>query len=290
VLRATRWLTLYARVRKRCGRFGGSVYALHDEPLSLVDGLYLDTGYMTFLRTAQNHAHAQVRLVANGVLEGLDADAGNRIDVQASQRPAPCGSEAVDTISNDGPDCSSTSNRGTEIQRCAPADVYAQESRALASAQPGSSPTPSNSLITGEGGNPLVYPKRLDQNQWALTNRYLDNVLPEQRQPILDELDGRLRSVEKGMRPLYDEMSYLNSLCKAMRNGKFKLKLGASVQAERAAREKVRERRQQSYAGAHKPDPRELRAQIEAGMGAFTKIRQSLGQSRSTIPHRPDKD
>ncbi len=49
VLRATRWLTLCARIRERSGRYGGNVYALRDEPLSLVDVLHLDSGYMAFL-------------------------------------------------------------------------------------------------------------------------------------------------------------------------------------------------------------------------------------------------
>ena len=246
--------------------------------------MYLDTGYMTFLRTAKRHAHAQVRLVANSVLESLDADAGKDIDDRIGQRQVSCDSEGDSGISNHETGSPSTSNPGTEIEQHAP------ESQALVSAQPSSSRTPSNDLITGETGSPLVYPKRLDKNQWALTNRYLAAVAPEQRQPILDELDGRLRSVDKGMRPLYDEMSYLNSLCKAMREGKFKLKLGASVQTERVAREKVRERRRQSSSGALNPDPRELRAQIEAGTGAFTKIRQYLGQPRRTLSHPPDQD
>ena len=37
ILRATRWLTLCARMRGRSGRFRGNVFALHDEPLPLVD-------------------------------------------------------------------------------------------------------------------------------------------------------------------------------------------------------------------------------------------------------------
>ena len=52
VLRAARWLTLCARVRERSGRFRGNVFALHDEPLPLVDVLHLDTGYMQFLHDA----------------------------------------------------------------------------------------------------------------------------------------------------------------------------------------------------------------------------------------------
>ena len=52
VLRTTRWLTLCARVRERSSRFQGNVFALHDEPLPLVDALHLDTGYMQFLHDA----------------------------------------------------------------------------------------------------------------------------------------------------------------------------------------------------------------------------------------------
>lgn len=37
ILRATRWLTLCARLREASGRFRGNVYALHDEPLPLAD-------------------------------------------------------------------------------------------------------------------------------------------------------------------------------------------------------------------------------------------------------------
>ena len=285
VLRATRWLTLWARVRECSGRFGGSVYALHDESLPLVDVLHLDTGYMTFLDTAQQHAHARVRLVAKGVLETLDVNIRNGIDVLAGHRPVPHVKETVTTKLNEGQNC----NVRVLKQRSAQTDTHADVGENPGVPQPTNPPKQSNGLIMGEGEVPLVYPKRLDRNQWALTNRYLASVLPEQRQPILDELEGRLRSVEKGMRPLYDEMSFLNSLCTAMRKGEFKLKLGASVQTERTARERVRARRQSS-SDALNPDPRALRAQLEAGTGAFTRIRKSLGQSRRTGSQQTDKD
>lgn len=286
VLRATRWLSLCARVRESSGRFGGNVYALHDEPLSLVDVLHLDTGYMAFLHRAQRHGHARVQRVAKGVLASLDADIRNGVDVCAGYRPAPHAKAVVKTLSSDG----QRGNPGALKQRSATSGTHANVSQGLESLEPKRSPTHSNDSIMEEGEVPLVYPKRLDKNQWALTNRYLASVLPEQRQPILDELDGRLRSVEKGMRPLYDEMSFLNSLCTAMRKGEFKLKLGVSVQAERAAREKVRARRRQGRAGALNRDPRELRAQIEAGTGALIKIRQFLGPFRNPRSQTPDKD
>ena len=48
ILRATRWLSLWARSRNNSGRFGGNVYALHNELLPLVDAVHLDPGYPVF--------------------------------------------------------------------------------------------------------------------------------------------------------------------------------------------------------------------------------------------------
>ena len=50
------------------------VYALHDEPLPLVDALHLDADYMTFLDHSLSHGHARVRTVAQGVLDSMDED------------------------------------------------------------------------------------------------------------------------------------------------------------------------------------------------------------------------
>ena len=84
ILRATRWLTLCARLRQSSGRFCGNVYALHDEPLPLADALHLDSNYMAFLSQALAHGHARVRAVAQGVLDAIDAaiQAGQAIGAQ----------------------------------------------------------------------------------------------------------------------------------------------------------------------------------------------------------------
>jgi len=288
VLRATRWLTLCARVRERSGRFRGNVFALHDEPLPLVDVLHLDTGYMQFLRNAQNNVHARVRLVTSGVLATLDADIRDGVDVCAGDHPASRRMEAVETIANDGAGrFFAFSAQAVNALRGTQSGKHPGVGRVLESSVVTSNPAGSDDPVTGADGAPLIYPKRLGDNQRELSNRYLASVLPEQRQPILDELEGRFRSEEKGMRPLYDEMSFLNSLCKAMRNGEFKLNLGARVQAERTAREKARERRRPGPRCP--PDPRKLRDRIEAGTEAFSKIRRSLGLPDHTAPELPDE-
>lgn len=68
ILRATRWLSLCERVRDTQGRFLGNIYALHDEPVTLGDAMYLDSDYIEFLRDSQNHKHLRVGRIAQSVL------------------------------------------------------------------------------------------------------------------------------------------------------------------------------------------------------------------------------
>ena len=94
ILRATRWLTLCARVRRAKWQVPGNVYALHDEPLPLVDALHLDTNYMAFLAQATGHGHARVRAVAQGVLDSIDEDIQAGQDVVPQEHPLSVGWKA----------------------------------------------------------------------------------------------------------------------------------------------------------------------------------------------------
>jgi len=92
ILRATRWLSLCERVRDTQGRFLGNIYALHDEPVTLGDAMYLDSDYIEFLRS-QDHKHLRVSRVAHSVLAtiqdmidaGKDAT-GERVQTHAYER------------------------------------------------------------------------------------------------------------------------------------------------------------------------------------------------------------
>ena len=68
ILRLTRWVSLCARVRDAKGRFQGNIYALHDEPISVEEALFLDPDYLSLLQTMTRHHHSRVRQVANSVL------------------------------------------------------------------------------------------------------------------------------------------------------------------------------------------------------------------------------
>lgn len=98
ILRATRWLSLCARVRDSGGRFRGNVYALHDEPLPLADTMHLDPDYMTFIVEGRQHHHARVRKVTTAILASIDEEIGDGIDVLAPVNVSERRLEAVQAV------------------------------------------------------------------------------------------------------------------------------------------------------------------------------------------------
>jgi hypothetical protein len=211
ILRATRWLTLCARVRKASGRFRGNVYVLHDEPLPLADALHLDADYMAFLGNALGHGHARVRAVAQGVLDSIDEDIQAGQAVYAQPHPIERRLQSVvatkdgeprrvfyltrnvlkrrrsDSIRHKKEGLHHDQNLNTAGDRvrnsnsgsCSSYIYKTTTTRGL-----------SNFAHTGENDQPLVYPPRLCDNHREIAARYLSELSPEQRQPILDELAG----------------------------------------------------------------------------------------------------
>ena len=267
ILRATRWLTLCARVRKTSGRFRGNVYALHDEPLPLADALHLDADYLSFLNNALGHGHARVRTVAQGVLDSIDEDihAGQNVCAPAhaieqrirSTVATPGGPRRFFSFTRNvvrrlrsesiqqqraGVHHDQNSNlaedrvRNTNVRKSNSGSRSSYTNKTTTTTHTGK---PSNFALTGEDNQPLVYPARLCDNHREMAARYLSALAPEQRQPVLDELEGRFQAEDKGMKPVYDELSFLYSLCKQMRRGKFQSNLGIKVRDRRHERTKV---------------------------------------------------
>lgn len=275
ILRLTRWLTLCARVRQKSGRFTGNVYSLHDEPLPLADALFLDEGYMAFVTQAQDHHHARVQRVAQAVLASLDkdiqaGDLGRQESIierrlQAAQhlsgssrnqnsrnqnkggryftfhaatldqlkKPAdsrlaePSSQHQKSKVEAEGHYSSGCSSDYKKTTTTTPTtNTYVDKKAFSESSSPGSLPT----------DQALIYPPRLSDNQKLLADRYLAMINPEDRQLVLDELQGRLSSEQKGMKPVYDELRFLHSLCKAAQKGEFVPNLGIKVVEARQER------------------------------------------------------
>lgn len=310
ILRATRWLTLCARLREASGRFRGNVYALHDEPLPLVDALHLDPDYMKFLQQSLGHHHARVRLVAKGVLDTIDEDIQEGIDICAQGHPLERRLQAAEAIQQDSPRryfafSAKVMTRLRNVVSEDAVDHRDQNSKADETGLQISNPQNSKSgscssyickttttehvediKISGhaEGKSSLIYPKRLSDNQRELADRYLKSVPAAVRQPILDELEGRFRSEQKGMKPVYDEMRFLHFLCRASNKGEFVPNLGIKVRDERIEREKVRLRslkqKEQSLVEAKRRE-----SSNASGQQQLSELRKSLN-----LPVRPRTD
>jgi len=268
ILRATRWLSLCARVRKRSGRFNGNVYALHDEPLPLADALHLDADYMSFLDSALGHGHARVRTVAQGVFDSMDEDiqAGQDICAQLDPIEHRIRSTVVtesgyprrffsftrnvvkrlrsDSVRHERAEINHDQNSNSVKARVRKSNAQKSNSGSSSYINKNTTTTKtgetSNSVLTGKNDKPLIYPARLGDNHREIAARYLRTLAPDQRQPVLDELEGRFQAEGKGMNPVYDAMSFLNSLCKKMKQGKFIQNLGVDVRNRRQVRNKVR--------------------------------------------------
>ena len=75
MLRLTRWLSLVSRGRDQLsGRLRGSLYVLHDEPLTPAEAIELDHDYLELVGHALGHATKAVRIVAQHIMEEIRQD------------------------------------------------------------------------------------------------------------------------------------------------------------------------------------------------------------------------
>jgi hypothetical protein len=305
ILRATRWLTLCARLRQSSGRFCGNVYALHEEPLPLADALYLDTHYRAFLSQALAHGHARVRAVAERVLDTINAahQAGQAVGapVQPIERrrqsradahgtgPRRCFAFTEQVVKrlrsgpskrqNGGDHPDQNSNAAGDRVR----NLNVQKSNSVCSSSVINKTTTTTDAsskfdLTGEGGQPLVYPARLANDHRDIAARALSALAPEQRQPILDELEGRFRAETQGMKPVYDALSFLRALCQLTRRGKFQPNLGIKVrEGRRGGKRPEPERPTKRLSAPAKETDAQRQERIATGRARVSEMRTVLG-------------
>jgi len=298
LLRATRWLSMCARVRDGGGRFRGNVYALHDQPLPLADAMHLDPDYLSFVKAARQHHHARVRKVADAVLVAIDNNNEAGVDVLA---PVPASAQRCEGVREAGPrHCFSftasvlprlanqvparpmnhrdpdSKNDTDRLQNLSPQKSKSVGSSSYIYITTTTKTNKIQKLNTDPEHESLIYPRRLIADQRELATRYLERVPVEQRQSVLDELEGRLRAEKHGAKPVYDELRYLHHLCTQVKAGGFHPNLGLKVQGERARRAQAGEKRRQT-ARAGEEDCHPQRARTASGESPFAEARKVLG-------------
>ncbi|QYN03667.1 hypothetical protein K1T36_11115 [Pseudomonas protegens] len=84
MLRLTRWLSLVSRGRDQLsGHLQGSLYVLHDEPLTPAEAMELDQNYLELVGHCLSHNTKAVRIVAQHILEEVRQDT----DINLGQLP-----------------------------------------------------------------------------------------------------------------------------------------------------------------------------------------------------------
>ncbi|MDY0249988.1 MAG: STY4528 family pathogenicity island replication protein [Pseudomonas sp.] len=85
VLRLTRWLSLLTQSRDSAtGRIQGSMYILHDEPISIAEAAQIDLTYKDLIAKSITHANKSVRIVAQHAVSDLEQageESPSRLDV-----------------------------------------------------------------------------------------------------------------------------------------------------------------------------------------------------------------
>lgn len=297
ILRLTRWLTLCAKASDVGRGVHGNAYVLHDESLPLMDTIYLDSSYQSFLRESTEHYHARVKTVARGLLE--DVDEGIEVNGNASAEEQPIvsstqGSERVEKkvlrryFSYSGKVMNGLRSHSPDknclvhtVQNLKEVENRVQNLKATRSNAKNVHP---QNIKTVRKMRSLIYPRRLSEKQREVADHHLSRVPVEKRQNLLDEMEGRIRAEKLGMPPLYDDLSFLNTLCKALKNGTFKFNLGIKVEEsrqvkKRAELEKLVDITDQSDSEKLK----ELRREIVAGRGPLANIRKILGMHKSSV-------
>ncbi len=301
ILRLARWLTLYTKHTTNsdaCRGVQGNLYILHDEPMPLIDTIYLDPSYQSFLRESTEHHHARVKTVARGILDEVNGNlsteeqsienanqeaehiekkvlpryfsySGKFMNKLRSQPDKDCRDhaaqnlkEAENRVQNLG--ATTRNTKSSDPQKLNPQKLNPQK------LNPGN-------LKAVRKTRSLIYPRRLSEEQRKVADRLLKQFSVNGRQRLLDEMEGRIRAEQQGMAPLYDELSFLNTLCKAMKKGMFKYNLGIKVHDEREARKRAEmKKRLEADEQSNSQKLAELREEIKAGRGPLAEIRKIL--------------
>ncbi|WP_018158390.1 STY4528 family pathogenicity island replication protein [Thioalkalivibrio sp. ALE14] len=321
MLRITRWISLCDRVRDGQGRYRGSVYAIHDEAVSVTEAMYLDPEYITYLESLTDHGHRRVREAARQVLstihQRLDADrdltdpvdTGGRFERRlATHNPDPAVRAAASPGGLAGSGQVKEANSGeSQVKNLNSVDQpdenpsktatsYRVKNLNSARARGGSSslykPTttkPTSEVLEPPGARDseetaaeLHYPESFGADHRKLADRCLQGLPADQAQQVLDEVAGAIRDRAQ-TDPIRNPLRYLSAVAKRARSGEFlpSYAVDAAERRRRKAEQAERERRI-DQASVQQAEAQVVTVEPDAN----NELVQRLEKARSRSTHR----
>lgn len=274
MLRVTRWLSLCARIKIRDdkGQFSGykHIHALHDEPVTLADALYLDPGYIDFLRGLQSHSYSRLSQAACRVLAEIqeDIEAGKdtlaattlpRVEARlvAQQEigmieASGTGSVVADPFFSGRITAAQILSTGSEIT--AAQNLSCGESSSCSSYIYKKTTTTTDGYIKpprarADLAADLAFPTALSPQEQQLALLPLERIAPDARQDVLDQLAWRIFDGKASGNLVRNHLAYLAQLCNEVVAGTFVFSGGQRI---REARE--RQRREEGMEEKRKQD------------------------------------
>jgi hypothetical protein len=275
MLRVTRWLSLCARIKIRDdkGQFSGykHIHALHDEPVTLADALYLDPGYIDFLRGLQSHSYSRLSQAACRVLAAIqeDIEAGKdtlaattlpRVEARlvAQQEigmieASDTGSVVADPFFSSRFTAAQILSTGSEITAAqilsTGSEITAAQILSCGESSSCSSYIYKKTTTTTTDGYikppraradlpaDLVFPPALSPQEQQLALIPLERITPDVRQDVLDQLAWRITDGKASGNLVRNHLAYLAQLCNEVVAGTFVFSGGQRI---REARERQR--------------------------------------------------
>ena len=281
ILRLSRWISLCSTLRTQNGKFRGNIYAIHDNPVSLEDAIYLDSHYIEFVKKQTSHKNHSISVLAKSVWQNISDTVQQQTAFQSSSINQGVYHGLNQLVNQQGPKTNQVIHvynlnlgENSQVQKLNMAtkhqvqflNVVGQKTESienqqhsihvqklnvapLCSSRCSSSslnnktpPTDISKYEKKEIQENLIYPKVFNANENKLANMYLKKIEIDVQQNFLDETAAQIKQRSKTNNPIRNPIGFLAWLCNEHEKGNTYLTSAYLKYQEQRARKEARER------------------------------------------------
>lgn len=255
VLRLTRWISLCSKLRSESGEFKGHIYAIHDAPISITDAIYLDKGYITFVKQQRQHHHQQIKRIADNIWQALNHSIASQEAFLDEQGATPTirnffrqvnGQDQVNLFNSNHqvnlfnlakysqvnkinlgqvlPESIENQSLNGEVKQINPNGLYTTTTTSCSSSfNNKTTTTPASKRIEQSAADThssnLIFPPDFNASEQELAQLYLKQVAPDLQQKFLDETGAQIEAKLNTSKPIRNPVAYLGWLCNEQAKG-----------------------------------------------------------------------